>query len=103
MFGQGRERDKCAFILGKGIQVKQGEKGQRKLAALGMLHGFQKEPCTVRKGLETWTLQTARVTQAENTCAEVFCVIQLCIYILKLMISLFIILIYQLCNYVQQH
>lgn len=52
MFGQGRERDKYAFVLGKGIQVKQGEKGQRKLAALEMLHSFREEQCTLRKGLE---------------------------------------------------
>lgn len=103
MFVQRRERDKCAFILGKGIQVKQGEEGQRKLAALEMPHSFQEEPFTVRKGLESWMLQTSRETQAENTCAKGFCVIWCYTYINKLMTSLFIILIYDVCNYVRQH
>lgn len=75
MFGQGKEKDKHAFSLGKGIQVKQGEKGQWKLSSLEMFHSFLEEPCTMGKGLESWTLQTARETQAENTYAEAFCVI----------------------------
>lgn len=87
--------------MGKGNKVKQEEKGQRKLAALEMFHCFQGKP--VIKGLEAWKLQTTRASQAENTCAKVFCVIQFCIYIIKLITGLFIILMYQLCNYVQQH
>lgn len=68
MFVQRRERDKCAFILGKGIQVKQGEEGQRKLAALEMPHSFQEELFTVRKDLESWMLQTEGNSGREYMC-----------------------------------
>lgn len=68
MFVQRRERDKCAFILGKGIQVKQGEEGQRKLAALEMPHSFQEELFTVRKDLESWMLQTEGNSGGEYMC-----------------------------------
>lgn len=40
------------FVLGKGIKVKEEEKGQRKLAALEMFHCFLEKLCTVIKGTD---------------------------------------------------